>query len=629
MASLADDLIGEIRLRRLGGRVARDSGFGKARGRRSGAGGSSFSARARNLWRVGQGSNAAVLKKIARGGTQTPVRLKAQLRYLFTKSEAVFGNTIGLDPDAEGLSADQRRAIALEWSDGWRGEPKNGHTTHLLLSFPYDLSPKKALRIAEAWAFEMFQSGTHMQDEWAYVAALHTDRSHPHVHIVVNNRGLEEGTWFFMAKDHAFNLATMKERLVEIAGGMGVELDASSRLERGILTYGPSRAEIEGAAREHRPVRERALHGPALEEGLAVVTRSAATLKMLAGIASLARLGDVKLRMERAAAILEAGSVLNAKTLEGEIMDLQTTDVPQTRQSLDRVFATWLDRVEGEIATLGTEDRRALREELAEVTTAILRDLGDARGADLVMRRPRSELYRTELDEDAIRRGTVTKALSRSAVQEVRTAVFEAAEAIGIDRSAMERRLEHPAANAWQEREWVKADLKAVSAARGLDLENASQRERAADLLDRFYAQAAKTLNGALGIDLIERTAHQQDDDRLVRTLETLARVHRQHRRVEFEQEDHAERFAADLKERYGERVMEQIARGDDQALAADFPEPQQRREIARALVAAAERHESIGLSLREVAQARERLNEHRHERAPHELHRKDHDLDL
>ncbi|MFC3631062.1 relaxase/mobilization nuclease domain-containing protein [Paracoccus angustae] len=631
MASLADDLIGEIRLRRAGGRVARDSGFGKARGRRSGAGGSSFSARARNLWRVGQGSNAAVLKKIARGGTQTPGRLKAQLRYLFTKSEAVFGNTIGLDPDAEGLTADQRRAIALEWSDGWRGEPKNGHTTHLLLSFPYDLSPKKALRIAEAWAFEMFQSGTHMQDEWAYVAALHTDRSHPHVHIVVNNRGLEEGTWFFMAKDHAFNLAIMKERLVEIAGGMGVELDASSRLERGILTYGPSRAEIEGAAREHRPVRERALQGPALEEGLAVVTRSAATLRTLAGIASLARLEDVKMGMERAAAILEAGGIVSSKTLEGEMMDVQNTDSPRTRQDLDRVFSGWLDRVEGEIATLGPKDRRKMRHELAKVTTAILRDLGDARGAELVQEPPRSTLYRTELDGDAITRGSATRVLSGETTREIRAAVVAAAEAVGIERGAMERRLEHRAANAWQEREWVKADLKAVSAAQGLDLEDAKGRAQAADLLDRFHARATTILDGALGIGAIERTAHQQDDDRLVRTLETLATVHHRHGRVEFEREDHAERFATDLKERYGETIMAQIASGDDRALASDFPEPVQRREIARALVAAAESHESMGLSRRQAELARERLlaREHSRETPQHELRRKDHDLDL
>ena len=247
------------------------------------------------------------------------------------------------------------------------------------------------------------------------------------------------------------------------------------------------------------------------------------------------------------------------------------------------------------------------------------------------MRRPRSELYRTELDEDAIRRGTVTKALSRSAVQEVRSAVFEAAEAIGIERSAMERRLEHPAANAWHEREWVKADLKAVSAARGLNLDVKAERDQVVDIVDRFYATAATVLNRALEMEHAREAVHEREGDRLVRTLETLAIVHRQHQRVEFEREDHAERFAQDLKERYGENVMEQIAGGDDRVLASDFPEPWQRREIARALVTAAESHESLGLSIRQAELARERLltREHQHKRPQHELHRKDHDLDL
>ena len=223
MADLAEDLIGEIRLGRGGRGRFRNTSFGKAR--RGRAGGSLFSAQARNLWRVAQGSNAAVLKKINRGGTHTGARLAAQFDYLFSKSEAVFGNMVELEPGTRGLSADQRRDIAQGWSDAWFGEAKNGHTTHLLLSFPADLSPRKALRIAEAWAFEMFQSGAHVEDEWAYVAALHTDRAHPHVHIVVNNRGLEQGQWFYMAKEHEFNLAMMKERLVELAADMGVELD--------------------------------------------------------------------------------------------------------------------------------------------------------------------------------------------------------------------------------------------------------------------------------------------------------------------------------------------------------------------------------------------------------------------
>ena len=306
-------------------------------------------------------------------------------------------------------------------------------------------------------------------------------------------------------------------------------------------------------------------------------------------------------------------------------MDLDGTIIPHTRQSLDRVFAGWLDRAEREIATLGPEDRREMRTELAEVTTAILRDLGDARGAELVMQAPRSALYQTELGDSAIARGTVTKTLSRTAALEVRTGVLEAAEAIGIERPAMERRLEHPAANAWQEREWVKADLRAVSVARGLDLDVKAERDQVADLVDSFYATAAKVLNQALDLD------HSRESDRLVRTLETLSRVHRQHRRVEFEGEDHAERFARDLKERYGERVMEQIASGDDRALASDFPEEGPRRAIARALVAAAESHESLGLSRRQAELARERLlsSEHQHERAQHELRRKDFDLDL
>jgi type IV secretion system T-DNA border endonuclease VirD2 len=77
--------------------------------------------------------------------------------------------------------------------------------------------------------------------------------------------------------------------------------------------------------------------------------------------------------------------------------------------------------------------------------------------------------------------------------------------------------------------------------------------------------------------------------------------------------------------------VMEQIAAGNTSALASDFSEPRQQREIARALVAAAESHESIGLSRRQAELAKERLlaREHQHERAPHELRRKDHDLDL
>jgi type IV secretion system T-DNA border endonuclease VirD2 len=124
--------------------------------------------------------------------------------------------------------------------------PKNGHTTHLLMSFPSHVRPEKAKLIAEAWAFEMFQSGEHQDDVWSYVAALHTDKAHPHVHMVVNNRGTVNDSWFFMAK----SMSSIWSHEGAHGGDRsreGVFLDATSRAERGLLTYGPSRAEIERA----------------------------------------------------------------------------------------------------------------------------------------------------------------------------------------------------------------------------------------------------------------------------------------------------------------------------------------------------------------------------------------------
>ena len=106
----------------------------------------------------------------------------------------------------------------------------------------------------------MFDSGDY-GDTWSYVAALHIDRSHPHVHVVVQNRGVENDTWFYMARGHVFNIHHMKERMAAIAAEHGVALETTSRVERGILTYGPSRGEIEAARREGRAVEEKVRMG--------------------------------------------------------------------------------------------------------------------------------------------------------------------------------------------------------------------------------------------------------------------------------------------------------------------------------------------------------------------------------
>ncbi|MBT9247925.1 hypothetical protein KM034_20655, partial [Gemmobacter sp. con4] len=155
---LAEAVFGEINvLRPQQGRV-------KAGGSSSPKHGFSFSTRASQLWRFSLGSSAAVLKKIGKGGTANGKELAAQMDYLFSKSASIFGNGVVLDADAKGLTKDERNEIVGDWVEDWRGSPKNGHTTHLLMSFPSHVRPEKAKLIAEAWAFEMFQSGAHQDD---------------------------------------------------------------------------------------------------------------------------------------------------------------------------------------------------------------------------------------------------------------------------------------------------------------------------------------------------------------------------------------------------------------------------------------------------------------------------------
>ncbi len=105
---LAEAVIGEINfLRPQQGRLRAGESSPAKRG-------FSFSTRASQLWRFALGSNAAVPKKIANGGTANAKELVAQMDYLFSKSASIFGNGVVLDAEAKGLSKDERNEIVGE-----------------------------------------------------------------------------------------------------------------------------------------------------------------------------------------------------------------------------------------------------------------------------------------------------------------------------------------------------------------------------------------------------------------------------------------------------------------------------------------------------------------------------------
>lgn len=552
-----------------------------------------FSTRASQLWRFALGSNAAVIKKIGKGGTANAKELSAQMDYLFSKSASIFGNGVVLDHTAKGLSREERSEIVGEWVEDWRGSPKNGHTSHLLLSFPAHVRPEKAKLIAEAWAFEMFQSGEHQDDVWSYVAALHTDRPHPHVHIVVNNRGTLNDNWFFMAKEHVFNLEMIKARMVAIASEEGVFLDATSRSERGLLTYGPSRAEIERAREEGRAPEERPREGRALEYALATLARTADTMRSLQHVAALTGLPEFGDKIARAEVALRRGRVVHPFPVEAATVE---------RAELDRHFNEWMAETEEKIRSAPAAERKDLRGELYGYAIDIARGLGDARGAQLLQMPPQSTVYGVALDGEFLTRGRAETPLRPGATDRLRTDIVADAVAVGLSEERIASRFETGAANAWEERDWVRSDLLVLAGRRRLDLRDADQGRRAAEELQGFYDSAAMAIERAVVHEIVP------ENDRLVRTLRSMGRIMQADGKVEFRGDAHAERFAEELRHRYGEGVVANLASGRTQAMARDVEDESERHWIARAVVSAAKGHVAFGLTLKEARAAERRL---------------------
>ncbi len=354
----------------------------------------------------------------------------------------------------------------------------------------------------------------------------------------------------------------------------------------------PSRAEIERARVEGRAPEERPREGKALDDALATMARTADAMRSLSHVAALTGLPEIGEKIAKAEVALRRGGVL--QPFPGDVATVERAD-------LERHFSGWMAEAESKFRKMPVAERKDMRDELYGYAIDIAKGLGDARGAQLLQMVPQTKLYATGFESDRLSQGREAVDLQPGAADRLKTDIVGKAVALGLSGDRMTERLETGAANAWEERNWVRSDLLALSGRRRADLRSPDQGRKVVDDLEGFYEAAANLIDHARTHDVAP------DHDRLLRALGSMGRIMQADGKVEFRGDAHAERFADELRQRYGKGVVAELAKGRTDALAGDFEDADQRRWIARAVVSAAKAHVAIGLTLKEARDAERR----------------------
>lgn len=200
-----------------------------------------------------RGTPEAMVKVIRNGGARTAHGLKAQLAYLSRGGDLPVYDA-GVTGTGEPMSKDEVAGKIDEWTARWFNKSKYGNTIHLVVSYPIGTSEDAAITAAEEFAETAFGSGDY-GDTWDYVAAIHTQLTdpdnqpggarehnptkHPHMHLIINRRGLDNGQLLSTYKGSALNPDHMRTLQAEIANKHGIDMVATSRIARGLTEFAP------------------------------------------------------------------------------------------------------------------------------------------------------------------------------------------------------------------------------------------------------------------------------------------------------------------------------------------------------------------------------------------------------
>ncbi|CUH68962.1 type IV secretion system T-DNA border endonuclease VirD2 [Thalassovita autumnalis] len=490
------------------GEVFRD-GWSRVRGSMQGL----HVAKQKQLMRAAAGHRPAVFKAIRGGGTHTKSQLANQLDYLTTKSTHIVDSCGFLDGKVKleaGEIKDLTERFAKRWDAGFK--PKLGQTTQMLMSFPIGTRGEDVRDIATDVAERFFQSDAGHFD---YIIAVHEDRDHPHAHLVLNRRS-QEGEFFFLGRNHRFNYDDFRLAMVEEAEKYGVRLEATRRVDRGVVHYPARTSEVYAAKEEGRAPVERERVGQDLTRTLAEIANTRTVYHSLAAEASREAREDI------AAALFRAGEVLARGGQVDRTGDVYMAE-DQSFEDLRSLYAEKLARVQGMIAEKADAERPLLEKRLIEIQTQVqhMQPLG-LRSSTLSETPSEGGIY-SEANIDASQR-------ERLAEPDLRSRIDVALRGTGISTSEVVARIETGASNAALEHQWIADDLSKVAKARDLNLERRADLEQARDILNDVHVALGTLLerenvlrrDGVVEAEPVNERFHYQED--AVRAMEGTIR---------------------------------------------------------------------------------------------------------
>lgn len=424
---------------------------------------------------VRRGGPQSFVKVIRNGGTSNAKGMKAQMNYLTQRGEVEL-ELSDLYFGAK-LEKEEWDELIESWDVAGINKGDFDKTHHIVVSFPHHTDRDAAYRTARAWAAEMFSSGNY-GDVYDYYTAYHTDQQHPHMHIVVNRRGMEHGNWLSIHREGAFNYTTFRDVQVLLAAEEGINLQATSRYSRGVSDRPVPDAEYRRAEKEGREPQAPS-HSPIS------AMRAAASIALYAGQYS----ADAKLVRNQHPELAKALREMAATLLKGQ--ELKPNPSPKFHTSLEEAkkqsefimsrrseILASIEEIDAEIATIPIgKDRSLVERDASRIKAEAAKHLPDV--ADLIIH--------TRDNPDDLYKGIDAKDGVENAIKEkADRVVADLARRAGVDPERFVSRYDRasPASIGLADK-WRKDELEDIQ--KGLTYQPSTPRSKVEELTQAAY----------------------------------------------------------------------------------------------------------------------------------------------